>query len=335
MIHEELISLEDRARWDEVLGTLPHGWAHTWDSCHAQHVATGYRTFLYYAEGRGARVACPIAERSIDERVDIVTPSGFSGFVGQGRWPGFADRFRDFARSQGYVCGYITLNPLFGDATYIDPGETYPNTYVYVLDTTVGLDVLHQRLSRNRRRELRTWTPGMHDVDPAKVREFLIAHYDAFMSSRGARAQYRYDARTLLAICDSGNVVMLGAEVDGCVEAVRVVGYTPHAADDLFLVSTQRGSSHAACLAWSAVHRLTEMGVPTYNLGGGVSPSDAVAQAKERFGPARLPLNGLKQVYDREGYDLLCRRYGRPGSVHPGYFPPYRAAHGAPAGIGP
>ncbi|MBB3086885.1 hypothetical protein [Geodermatophilus sabuli] len=330
MTHEEVIGLDDVGRWKEALETLPHGWAHTWESCHANYLSTNQRTFLYRGETQGSRVVCPIAERLIDEHVDIVTPSGFSGFVGTGEWHDFPQRFRDFARSRGYVCGYIALNPLYGDASYVDPDEIYPNTYVYVLDMTVGLDVLHDRLSRNRRRELRAWSPGMHDLDRARLREFLFTHYGAFMERRGAAPQYRYDARTLEAICASGNVLMFGAESNGCVEAVRVVGYTPYGADDLFLVSTDEGSRHAAGLAWSAMHRLTELGVPTYNLGGGVTPGDAVAQAKERFRPARLPLNGLKQVYDRQAYDELCRRYGQRRDVHPGYFPPYRTTHGAP-----
>jgi hypothetical protein len=334
-MHEELIGLEDRGRWNEVLDRLPHGWAHTWESCRAHHLSTQYRTFLYYAETPGARVACPIVERPVDEYVDITTPLGFSGFVGRGRWPDFPGYFREFARRQGYVCGYITLNPMFGDATYVDPGEIYPNTYVYVLDTTLGMNVLYQRLSRNRRRELRAWTPGLHEIERSGLREFLLTNYGAFMERRGAARQYRYDTRTLHAICDSPNVLMFGAAVNDCVEAVRVVGYTAHGADDLFLVSTDEGSRHAAGLAWSAVHRLTEIGVPMYNLGGGVMPGDAVAQSKERFRPARLPLNGLKQVYDLDAYDRLCRRYGQRRGVHPGYFPPYRASHGAPRGAGP
>jgi hypothetical protein len=150
------------------------------------------------------------------------------------------------------------------------------------------------------------------------------------MEHRGAAPQYCYDDRTLEAICAAENVLMFGAESDEGVQAVRVVGFTAHGADDLFLVSTDEGSRHAAGLAWSAMQRLTEMGVPTYNLGGGVRPGDAVAQAKERFRPARLPLDGLKQVYDREAYDELCRRYGQHRDVPHGYFPGYRATSGAP-----
>jgi hypothetical protein len=330
VINEEVIGLDDPGRWKEVLATLPHGWAHTWENCHAQNLSTSHRTFLYLVQTHGASVACPIAERPIDEHVDIVTPSGFSGFVGTGRWAGFPDRFRDFARSGGYVCGYIALNPLYGDTTFVESDEVYPNTFVYVLDLTLGLDALHRRLSRTRQRELRTWSPGVHDLERARLREFLLTHYGPFMERRDAAPQYRYDVRTLDAICASDNVLMFGAESNGRIEAVRVVGHTPYGADDLFLVSTDEGSRHLTGLAWSAAHHLIEMGVPTYNLGGGVRPDDPVAQAKERFRPARLPLNGLKQIYDRETYDRLCRRYGQPREVHPGYFPPYRATHGAP-----
>ena len=327
VVREELIGLDDAARWREALEALPHGWAHTWENCHANFLRTNQQTFLYCAEGAGVRLACPVAERLVDDRVDIVTPSGFSGFVGTGPWPDFADRFRQFARSRGYVCGYIVLNPLYGDESYVDHEEVHPNTYVYVLDLSQGLDVLQGRLSRNRRRELRGWSPDRHQLDRARLQEFLIRHYGPFMERRGAAPQYRHDARTLDAICASDNVLLLGSEKDGRVEAVRVVGFTPYGADDLFLISTDEGARHAAGLAWSAVHRLIEMGVPTYNLGGGVRPGDAVAQAKERFRPARLPLNGLQQVYDREGYAELCRRYRLPAGVH-SYFPGYRAADG-------
>jgi hypothetical protein len=328
-VHEEVIGVDDATRWRQALEDIPHGWAHTWENCHANSLRTNQPTFLYRAEFGGVRVVCPISERPVDDRVDIVTPSGFSGFVGTGPWPGFADRFRQFATSRGYVCGYFVLNPLYGDASYVDPGEVHPNTHVYVLDLTQGLDVLQSRLSRNRRRELRGWSPEHHQLDGARLRDFLLQHHGPFMESRGAAPQYRHDARTLDAICASDNVLLLGAESGGRVEAVRVVGYTAHGADDLFLVSTDEGARHAAGLAWSAVHRLTELGVPTYNLGGGVRPGDAVAQAKERFRPARLPLDGLKQVYDREAFEELCRRRGQPADVHEGYFPPYRAADGA------
>jgi len=328
---EEQIGLHDPQRWRSVLADMPHGWAHTWENCHAQHLTTGHSTYLYCARTTEAVVACPIAERRIDDHVDITTPSGFSGFVGTGEWPGFPEIFRQFARGRGYVCGYIALNPLFGDCSYIDEREKFPNTELYVLDLTLGIDVLHRRLSENRRRELRGWTPEPYELDRGRLTDFLLANYNQFMEQRGAGNQYRLHPNTLEAICAAPNVLMFGAESDGDVQVVRVIGYTPFGADDLFRVSTGDGSRHNTALTWCAVHRLIELGVPTYNLGGASQPGDAIAQAKKRFRPEQVTLTGIKQVYDVDAYELLCRRYGRNPSIQPGYFPPYRERDGGPA----
>ena len=164
MVREELIGLDDPARWAAVLASLPHGWAHSWENCHAQHLTTGYPTFLYCAHNSRVTVACPIAERAIEEHVDIATASGFSGFVGNGAWPGFAAHFREFARRRGYVSGYLALNPLFGDESYVDELEIFPNTEVYVLDLTRGIEALFGQLSRTRRRDLRDGVLGCGDA---------------------------------------------------------------------------------------------------------------------------------------------------------------------------
>lgn len=328
MRSEELIGLDEPARWRAFLADIPHGWAHSWDNCHAQYLTTGHSTFLYCARSAGAAVACPIAERGIDEHFDITTPLGFSGFVGTGAWPDFPQVFREFARARGYVCGYIALNPLFGDATYIDEHEVSPNTELYVLDLTLDIDVLHDRLARNRRRELRNWSPNAHDIDRESLTKFLVANYGPFMKLRCAGQQHLLNERSLEELCAAPNVLMFGARSGGRVEAVRVIGYTEHGADDLILVHTGEGARHATSLAWSAVHRLIELGVPTYNLGGGVRPGDPVARAKEWFRPERLPFRGLKQVYDQHAYEKLCRRYGRNPAIDDGYFPPYRERDG-------
>ena len=328
MVREEQIGLDDPVRWRAVLAGVPHGWAHSWENCHAQFLTTGNPTFLYCAGTTDASVACPIAERRIDEHVDITTPSGFSGFVGTGVWPEFPEHFREFAQGRAYICGYIALNPLFGDSSYVDEREVFPNTEVYVLDLTLGIDYLRGCLPQDRRRQLRNWSPDAYDLDRKRLTDFLLANYGPFMEMRGSAPQFRLNPRTLEAICAAPNVLMFGAESGGHVEAVRVIGHTPYGADDLFLVSTGSGVQHATALAWCGVHRLAELGVPTYNLGGGVRPGDTVAKAKERFRPARLPLDGLKQIYDPPVYELLCRRYGRNPTIHPGYFPAYRGTDG-------
>jgi hypothetical protein len=322
---ECVVGLDEPTRWRQLLDGLPHGFAHTWESCYAHSLTTGHPTFLYHGEADGARVACPIAERPADGSADVVTPPGFSGFVGSGPCPSFPALWEAFAHKRGYVCGYVALNPLFGHPTYTDPTDVHPVNDVYVLDLTLGERELHRRLSRNRRRELRDWRGDTLEDDRDRLTEFLLSHYHTFMRAHDFGRQFDFSRSTLEAICRADNVFLLGAVAGGQLEAVRVVGYTPHGADDLFMVSVGGGVRHNTGLIWSAVHRLLDMGVPAYNLGAGVRPGDEIARSKERWGAARLPLNAVKQVYDPARYELLCRQRGKDPGDRTGYFPAYRA----------
>ena len=37
----ELVGLGEPDRWREALSGIPHGFAHTWESCHAHRLTTG------------------------------------------------------------------------------------------------------------------------------------------------------------------------------------------------------------------------------------------------------------------------------------------------------
>lgn len=320
-----VVAIDDRERWERLLDPLPHGFAHTWDSCHAHTLTTGYATSLVHVEADGARVACPVAERRIGPHVDVVTPFGFSGFVGTDPCPVLPARWHALMRERGYVCGYFACNPLYGHGSYVEAAEVYPNTEIYVLDLKKSSEELWRRLSRNRRRELRDWRPASHDGDRIEMTEFLLTHYHPFMRARNATPQYDFTTATLAALVSSPKVFLLGARVEGRLAAVRVVGHTPYGADDLFFVHLPGAARHNTGLIWSAVHRLREMGVRTYTLGGGVRPGDSIARSKERFGAARLELRGAKQIYDAATYEALCREQGKDSEDRSGYFPPYRA----------
>src|SRR4029079_1922107 len=134
-----LIALSERAEWEAALSGIPHVFGHTWGSCRALALAA-HEAVLYAAAEGGQRVACPLIERPIDGRLDVATPYGFSGLTGTGPWPGFAERWREFAAARGYVAGYLAINALFGDDTYADPATVTVANATYVLDLSQGVD---------------------------------------------------------------------------------------------------------------------------------------------------------------------------------------------------
>jgi hypothetical protein len=323
----ELIPLAEPRRWADALSEVPHGHAHTWGHCRAIQLTSGLPTYLYRYERGTARVVCPLAERHFGAHVDVTTPYGFGGFAMSGDCEGFPQDWAAFARSRGWVCGYVALNAVFCAGHGFARDEVHVQNRLYVLDLRGSERELLERLSRNRRRQLRDWSSAATSLerDRGRLTDFLLETYADFFARRGAGAATDFTLETMAAIAGLENVFMVGAGQDGELEAVAIFGQTPYCGDALFNVSVPGGERHTVHLVWWAVERLRAVGVERLNLGGGVREGDDVAEFKRRFGPAQLPLVSLRQVYRPSVYEDLCRQAGVT-SGRSGWFPPYRAA---------
>lgn len=327
MVRHKCIPIDSPSEWREALKGIEHAFAHTWESCYAMQLTTGLDTYLYCFEADDVRIVCPISERRFEGYVDIVTPYGFSGFVGNGDCPGFSRHWANFAKQQGYVCGYIGLNPIFENGTYFEPTEIHRYNEVYVLDLSLSADELFANLSTNRKRQLKDWDKILLNsivLDKSTLTDFFLANYLAFFRRKGASRVYGFSGETLSFLAGLDNVLIVGAQNSGKVEAVTVFAYTPYAGDFLFNVSLPEGRRHSVALLWYGVNHLKSLQIPLLNLGGGIRENDGVAEFKQRFGGKRLALGGLKQVYDPEVYERLCRRANVDRTDVTGYFPAYR-----------
>lgn len=326
MIKEDCIALDDPAAWRAALQGIKHAFAHTWENCYAMHLTTGYHTYLYTFEMENVRIVCPVAERPIGQYIDIVNPYGFAGFVGTGDCAEFPVYWQRFMRRQGYVCGYIGLNPVFANETYLDPAELYQSNAVYLIDLTRSLEELHHNLAKSRRAQLRNWEQFKENIvlEKSVVTTFFLDHYLDFFHDKNASSVYHFSDATLSFLTSLENLLIIGAGNAGTVEAVSVFVYTPHGGDYLFNISLPTGRQHAAPLLWYGIHELKSRGVPLLNLGGGVREEDGIAHFKERFGGEKLPLRALKQIYQPELYEQLCRQHNVDPTEMDGYFPAYR-----------
>jgi hypothetical protein len=328
MINQRCIPLESPAEWREALEGIKHGFAHTWESCRAMRLTTGFTTYLYCFETENIRIVCPVAEREFDGSVDIVTPYGFSGFVGTRECADFRQYWREFVRKQGYVCGYIGLNPIFENETYFEPDEHYSYSNTYVLDLTLSREDLFSKLSAGRKGQLKEWGKISASLllEKRALKDFFLTNYSEFFRQKGATSAYAFSPATLESLFGLDNVVMVGAGLPGRIEATAVFTHTPFVADFLFNVSVPNGRHHSAALIWYGVNYFKSIGVPMLNLGGGVRADDSLAEFKQRFGGKKLTLSCLKQVYDAATYAALCMRAGADPEDRNGYFPAYRSA---------
>ena len=327
MIDQKCISLGSPTEWKDALKGIKHAFAHSWENSHAMRLTTGFNTYLYCFESNHVRIVCPIAEREFEGHVDIVTPYGFSGFVGNGNCSDFSRYWREFISKRGYVCGYIGLNPIFENKTYFGGNELYSYNSIYALDLGLSHNELFSKLSENRKRQLKEWKKisGNLVVEKYALIEFFLEHYVEFFREKKAATAYAFSAATLESLFALANVVMVGAGSAERVEAATVFTYTPYVADFLFNIALPQGRHHSAALIWYGVNYFKSIGIPILNLGGGVRANDSLAEFKQRFGGKKFTLSCLKQIYDAAMYAALCAEMGADPADRTGYFPAYRS----------
>jgi hypothetical protein len=326
MTVENFIPLENPLEWKKALKGIKHTFAHTWENCYAMYLTTGFPTYLYTFKKENVRIICPIAERTFMGHTDIITPYGFSGFAGNDRCPEFPSYWSDFVKTKGYICGYISLNPILEESSYFRTDEVYQYHTIYVLDLTLASSELFQKLSINRKRELKHWEDSFSNITLEKpaVTEFFLSHYHDFFRSRSASKTYNFSIKTLSFLASLNNVFIAGVQTAGKIEAVSVFAYTSDGGEFLFNISLDEGQRYSALLIWYGVFLLKNMGIPSLNLGGGVRENDGIARFKQRFGAKELPLKSLKQVYDPQVYEQLCWQMNADPNDRTGYFPPYQ-----------
>jgi hypothetical protein len=326
------IPLNSTAEWKEsltgenALKGIKHAFAHTWENCYAMHLTTGLKTFLYKYESDNVKIICPISERKFENYTDIVTPYGFSGFAGNGDDPEFPQHWKNFAKQQGYVSGYIGLNPIFENQSYSEIKDLYPNKTLYFLDLTLSEEKLFSNLSSNRKRQLKDWENIEPQIitDKPILTEFLLENYIDFFNRKNASSIYHLSKETLTFIANLENAFLCGIKKSDRIEAVSLFAYTPYSGEFLFNVSVPEGRHHSFPLLWYSMKYLKSRNIPFLNLGGGIAENDGVAQFKKRFGGTEFVFHSLKQIYNSDVYNSLCRQNNVDPEDLTGYFPAYR-----------
>lgn len=316
----------DSNEWNVALKDIRHSFAHTRESCYAMGLTTGYKTFLYVFESDGIRIICPIAEREFKGYTDIVTPYGFSGFTGNGVHPEFTEYWKEFTEKKDYVCGYLSLNPLFIKSEYFTTGEDFSNTNLYFLDLDKSLTELFENLDSNRKRIIKNFKKTESDFiyDKALLTDFFISNYYNFLKSINASQASYFKKETLEYICSLENVYMTGALENDKLVAVYIFAHTEHSADCLFNVPLPEGRKYAPLLLWAGLKHYRKLKIPVMNLGGGLKEEDDIALSKERLGAFKLPFVNLKQIYKKENYSSLCKEVNADPDDLSGYFPAFR-----------
>lgn len=177
------------------------------------------------------------------------------------------------------------------------------------------------RINRNRRAGYEVEIVPGPETTP-KQRTGFLAAYEQTMRRAGAAERYFFAAPYFERILESPLAwLALALAPDGEIAAASIA-----VRSDGFLHYYLSGSADATLrdspmknLVAALVEFTTELGLPL-NLGGGLSPGDALEEFKRGFANREQPWRVSEIVCDRDAYDRLSA--GREAG---GFFPAYRA----------
>jgi GNAT acetyltransferase-like protein len=319
----EIVALDDRDRWEaehRIDGLPSQSWTYA-----SALSASGSEPKLAIVRAAAARMLLPFFERDWLGTTDVATIRGLSGTSITPAASAPLGLWREYATSQGWVAGYIQL------ATAVDAPELPPDDQPVVVNAVFVLDLGSRELLKGaseivRRKIRKAVSVGVELVeDRSELADRMRSLYPSTMQRVGARSGYDVAGESLDRWVLDPSSVVLGARVNGLVEAVSVFCVAGKHAEYHINASSPRGRELAAWLIWIAIERLRAAEVQTLNLGGGVRPGDGVYRFKERFHGVLKPLLAVCQVYDHVVYDELCRRTSARTEAGPAWFPAYRA----------
>jgi len=318
-----LIPLDSKNEWKEALQGIKYSFGHTWEHCHAMHLTTGDHTFLYSFEKEGTRIVSPIVERNYNGYTDIIKPFGYSGFIGNKKYPEFSSEWKNFAKSKGYVAGYLGLHPVFSHSGMFHPSEVYDYNNAFVLDLSPDIDQILANMARKRRQQFNHWPQIVSSFteNRLQIEQFFHNHYEDFLNRKNAKPYYYFSEDTISSLFSLENMIAVGAKETGKLVAATYFAYTEHMGNALYHLSLPGAEHYSAPLLWYGAIELKSKGVPALNFGGGF---DGIAKFKKRFGTQQYPLKAVKQIYRDDIYQKLCENASVNADDLDGFFPAYR-----------
>jgi hypothetical protein len=317
----QVVPLSDREQWSRLLnedGRPCQSWHYCWSLS-----ASGIDAKLAVVRSGDARLQMPFFVREWQGSADVCTVIGLSGASMTAPSARPLRLWSEFAKAQGWVAGYIQIEA--GSALPADmTDEVGTSNWVFLLDLRRDNPLADASYTIRSKLQKASKIGAVLADDRQSLTAALLDLYPATMRRVRAGGHYGFSTETLRRWAGDPGSLLLGAELEGRVEAVVLFPVAGCRAELHILANTERGRDLTAWLWRNAIERLRQRGVVTLNLGGGIQPGDGLYRFKEWCGAVPVPLQAVRQIYDRQRYDELCMIAGVSNRTD--YFPAYRSA---------
>ncbi|MBN8828222.1 MAG: hypothetical protein J0H68_05900 [Sphingobacteriia bacterium] len=321
---QQLISIEDKDAWSKVLHNNIHTFYHSYE--YNKAISNSFdNIFLYHGYNQNFSAICPLQIRQKKLINDVTTPYGFSGLMINGIYNNFSNEWAEFMSLNNIIAGYILLNPIQNNQAMFENKDIFYGQSLYFINLEDDLKTIFANFSSTHRSLINQWERKNYSFvfDKNKLFEKFLSLYNQTLDRVQASTVYRFSEQTLKEIFFHPQCLSIGVENNNILEAVSVFTYTSKYSDYFLNASTMEGRVHTRALIWEAIKQLKALKIPVLGLGGGIKENDSLAEFKSRFSGWSKKNIVLKQIYNNEKYQNICKELEIDCTDKSGYFPAY------------
>lgn len=315
----EIAGIGDRALWEALAD--PDAPSQAW--AYAVALAEeGLVPQLVRLQAGGGEVTFAFHVRTRDGVADVATLPGLSGAVIRGA-PGAAlALWRDHARVQGWVAGYVQLGPgnsITPGAAEVAPDRIGVHNVYHVFD--LARWSRQESIGHNLRKSLnRIDRQGVELVTGPEV----AAAFPGLLAA--AHARFGSPPSFGLACLEGwrrGGARHFGARLGSEIVIAGLCHQAGRVIEGHLVGATEAGRPLHAWLFCAIAEACAAEGLGWFNIGGYGVAGDGLHQMKARLGAAEVPMRSLRQVLDPARFAAICAARGlEPEDA--AYFPPWR-----------
>lgn len=312
-------TVSDADRWQqlaELSGCPSHR------LCHGQSLAaSGLKPMLAAViSSNSAWLVMPIYCRSWKDTVDIATIACVSGARCSGHATPLLETWHDYARKQGWICGYLQFDPL-SSLDGVEESRRGSAVWIHRLESDVeplanASKIIHRKIRKTALAEPKV------EQDRSKLADALCNLYPDSMRRAGAHPAYHYKEDSLRNWALNQQNLVIGISIQDCIVGIVVFLINGVDADFHIGAYSPAGRASSAWLMNAALGILKQSGIRSVNLGGGIAYGDGLYQFKQKLGGIEHHHTIITQIYNRSIYSDLCSHLGGDDSA--ARFPPYR-----------
>ena len=286
---------------------------------------SGLPVYLYRSFDDRRSLVIPFSERRSHCTIDILTPYGFSGFTATDSITNRdIEDWTSFCVSRGYTTGYIGLHPLWCPPEISQRTDCFTSNHVHLIDLLKSEEKLLSQLRSRRRSQISLKEENCSIVeDSNELRPEFIRLYSRLLERVNASGQYNFSTEVFNLLFEASGTRLIGVRKQDVIVSVSLFTSTNSIADFYLNASDLEGREFSSVIMWHAILHFKKIGIPIFNLGGGIRPNDGVDKYKSYFGGREVSLFAIKQIYDPKTYASACREKELNPEVGVSFFPPY------------